>query len=110
MRVRPLKRPRTGRGGNIFQPKADQAELINRLCEIRENTIEDNFFLECHFVFKKGRFPGDIDNLLKAVLDALTHSQIIVDDRNCVGINSTINYGQENLVLIEIVRADKYGD
>lgn len=108
-RVRPLKRPRSDRsGGHFYQPKQDQIELRNFMKKFNQETIRDKFFLNCHFVFEGKRFPGDIDNLIKAVLDGLQASEVIEDDRNCVGINSTLNFGEENFVIIEIEVANEH--
>ena len=107
IRVCPLARPRFRPGSSKpYQPMTRQAPLRKRLAELYNGqTYDREFFLNCHFTFDEGN-PGDIDNLLKSVLDGLQAAKIISNDRLCVGIMSTMNMGSENFVVIELERAE----
>lgn len=104
--IRPLQRPRSQTGSaRPYQPLGNQAALRSRLREVFDgNSFSGEFFLSCHFYYK-GKRRGDIDNLLKAVLDALQDAKIITNDKNCVGIVATMNPSDESFVVIELSEA-----
>lgn len=102
VRVRPLQRPRTVQG-RIYQPLEDQKQLRSLIANIETETIKCEFFLIANF-FVKNKNPGDIDNMIKALLDALQSQGVIDNDRNCKGIQATLNPG-DNLLLCDIHEA-----
>ena len=105
VRVCPLERPRCRRDRKTpYQPLENQRELRAFLRNVEAETYSGKFFLQCDFYHVR-KNPGDIDNLLKAVLDALQDAKIIENDRNCVGISSTLNQSDDNYVVIELYEA-----
>ena len=107
-RLRPLARPRMGKNRNAYSPLSSQAEFRNFLKGIQTFTIDEPFYLTCHIFLKSKKKHGgasDVDNLLKSVLDGLQYTQIVSDDRLCVGIHSTKNAGKTDVVVCDIHEA-----
>lgn len=109
MRPKPKGRPRFGRG-RTYTPKATAAfegELALRAgAELGGRTLLGPLELHLTFVFRrtrvapkgKGRAPRtcapDLDNLAKAVMDALTGAQAWEDDRQVTRISAAKWWGE----------------
>lgn len=112
-RVNPLKRPRLNKNtGSIYQPKDDQAALVNELANYIRPAIKEPIIVDMVFEFEPGKTIsspfavdkkfGDIDNLEKSILDALVHMGILDDDRFVVGISSYKGIANEDFGFITI--------
>lgn len=85
-KVHPLARPRKGVTGSIYQPKKDQLQLKRELAlYIPDAIIGEPCIVDCKMYFENPARAGDVDNLWKAVLDALVAVKLLTDDRIVVG-------------------------
>lgn len=123
----PIAQPRhraACRGGfpKLYIPK-DHAvhewknEVMHAAAKVTNVTIEGAIKVDCLFVFpspksKKSQTGNykfskpDIDNLLKAVFDALTDGGVWGDDSQVVEIHSAKMYGDEPSAIIRIEAVD----
>ena len=108
-KVHPLKRPRKGRAGNIYQPKDNQMELLEHLSLFSYLQIKEPCIIDLYVYFKGqiNKYPasknyGDVDNLTKAVLDALVSNGILKDDGLVVGCSAYKAFSTENFAVVEI--------
>lgn len=111
----PCPRPRIavrGKFANAYYPASykdwkDRArELIAR--STKERGIARPLVVELHFVVRKPRstklaFPKpDIDNYVKAAMDAITAAGVWVDDSQVVSLTATKRWGSEGGIYINI--------
>lgn len=116
-KVCPLARPRKGYYGNMYQPKENQRELFNALDEyVATNGIleplDQPLCIDICIQFERkpsnkskvptSRFYGDLDNLVKAVNDALVAKGIIKDDSIIIRSLSEKRFGDSNNLWINI--------
>ena len=112
----PASRPRVGRWGTYY-PKTYQRwmreadDLLRPLAVGVQPTIED-VHVAVHTVAmkpKSGRLPhprGDVDNYMKAALDAVTKAQLIwVDDKQIVTVQGTKRYALPGEAAHTFIRA-----
>lgn len=119
-RVHPLARPRLGKY-TVYQPKEKQYELLDQIMNYRlENPIDEPVMVDVTIYFKPpvnyrrhppkypiSNYYGDIDNLTKAVFDALCLTPkkgwgVISNDRLIVGGESMKLFGDEDYCRIRI--------
>lgn len=113
-RVYPLARPRLSSASGrprVFQPKANQRALLAELgaypalCLKRPVVVEIAVLLgrekPGHETTAKPCY-GDVDNLAKAVLDALVANEILYDDIYVVGLRVTKQLASEDACRIQI--------
>jgi Holliday junction resolvase RusA-like endonuclease len=113
-RVNPLMRPRLNKHkNNIYQPKENQVELLNEIVNYGGKAIDypcfvdvwiqllpdKEFELSYHAIDKQF---GDVDNLLKAVYDALVFHKVLTDDRFIVGADVRKTLGQDDFCYVTI--------
>lgn len=112
-KVYPLARPRLVKTtGQIYQPKQNQHALIR---ELENQEIDEaiacpvSVDVEIHLKKETGThdFPtqrkmGDVDNLLKAVLDAMVTAGLLADDKLVVSANVSKEFDDEDFVVINI--------
>jgi hypothetical protein len=80
----PLARPRFARG-RVYQPLENQRELRAFVFDKRPNNpFESYLWLDCYF-YLNSRFGADLDNMVKAVCDALQFAGVIENDRQVIG-------------------------
>jgi hypothetical protein len=80
----PLARPRFARG-RVYQPLENQRELRAFIFDKRpERPFESFLWLDCYF-YLHSRFGADLDNMVKAVCDALQFAGIVENDRQVIG-------------------------
>jgi Holliday junction resolvase RusA-like endonuclease len=108
-KVRPLQRPRVGRSGHVYQPKENQLELIDSLSVFSDLKIDEPCIIDLyvHFQGQIDKYPasknyGDVDNLAKAVLDALVANQILTDDGIVLGGSFYKSFSDEDFAVIVI--------
>lgn len=107
-KICPLKRPRLGRG-HTYQPKDNQAMLLYSLKDYADEAIDVPIYIEYKIGFKGDidKFPtsrklGDLDNLEKAVNDAMVHWNIITDDSLIVMTRASKEYGKDDYCTVDI--------
>jgi len=112
---KPQARPRHY-GGRVYSPMSDWRKLVQVYAaaeKLKHKQFNGPLRIELSFYFKRPRShyrsgkyshirkdkapihclnPYDLDNLDKAVLDALTDSGLIADDRIIVSLHSTKNW------------------
>lgn len=116
--IKPLKRPRAAfhKKGMVYQPLDNQKELFAALAPFEPLHIEMPVWIDIALQYphpgKKSTTPsrehpvssriGDIDNLSKAINDALVKQKIIADDNWIVGHQITKGYADEAGAAIAI--------
>lgn len=118
LHVNPLLRARAAypRRG-VYQPLANQQELLTALAAHAPVMVDEPCFVDIVINWQwhlkpsgKRKSPahatkrreGDLDNLAKAINDALVKNKIIRDDQLIVGQSVTKAYGPEDLTTIAI--------
>lgn len=125
---RPQARPRFVKGGKVYSPKSEWRVLVQTASFAehlrRKQTFSGPLMIHLSYFFKRpknhyrfGKFADklkfeapefcnngyDLDNLNKAVLDALTDSSLILDDRIIVELSSKKswqdNYMDEGIII-----------
>ena len=118
IKVEPLQRPRLNRHSkHIYQPKKNQAFLMDELSNYCIATIEEPVIIDTYINFiNRNKTPydhpvtsqyGDEDNLRKGINDALVIKEIIKDDLLVVGGENYKAFSTEDVVLIRIYIAKK---
>ena len=123
----PIAQPRhraACRGGfpKMYIPKdhavhAWKKNVMSAAAQVTDVTIEGAIKVDCLFVFpspksKKSQTGNykfskpDIDNLLKAIFDALTDVSLWADDSQVVEIHSAKMYGDEPCAIIRVEAVD----
>lgn len=123
----PIAQPRhraACRGGfpKMYIPKdhavhAWKKSVMSAAAQVTDVTIEGAIKVDCLFVFpspksKKSQTGNykfskpDIDNLLKAIFDALTDVSLWADDSQVVEIHSAKMYGDEPCAIIRVEAVD----
>lgn len=120
IRIQPLKRPKANwhSRGNIYQPLDNQRELFAALKDYAPLGIEQPVILEIFINIAKPnigpaamkklptwptrRKEGDLDNLEKAVNDALVKAGIIADDSYVIGMKVFKSWAEESVCLVNI--------
>ena len=117
-RIHPLSRPRMGRNkGSIYQPKENQQELLVEMSNYKqENPISIPVSLEIEICFLRPPkvdipYPtsnnyGDIDNLSKAIFDAMVTMNILADDNLVIDCMVSKRFNEEDFCKIKIYSAD----
>lgn len=111
--IKPLNRPRALQGGRgVWQPLKNQQELFQALKPFKALHIDVACFVDITIVFRRpvtNKEPhvtrknrGDVDNLAKAVNDALVKAEILADDLYIVGQSLTKAYGSDDFCMITI--------
>ncbi len=120
-KVSPLKRARANPyTKGVYQPLDNQKDLLREVKNIEEFLIEEPVFLDIivnweidekklrkmvktlNWVHPTNQRQGDVDNLAKAVNDALIKARVLVDDIYIVGQQITKAYGTEDVASIAI--------
>jgi Holliday junction resolvase RusA-like endonuclease len=117
-RVNPLGRPRLNKHRNgIYQPKENQIELLAEVKNYGSKNITGPIFVDTwiqihpdkefemsyHAIDKQF---GDLDNLVKAIYDALVTFEVIEDDRFIVGGDIRKSLGEDDFCFITIWSAE----
>jgi len=119
-RLQPLMRPRLGASGStsVYQPKDNQHAFINALgheagMQVVPETIDYPVAVEIiakfvkrtnHFEHPVARMFGDVDNLMKAALDAMVTVGILADDSLVVKAILTKEFDDEEFTIINVWR------
>ena len=75
--------------------------------EAGPNTIRGKFKIYADFVAPDKRHR-DLDNLLKAVMDALQHGGVITNDKNCVEISAKwVTEGPPCKIILEEIKSEE---
>jgi Holliday junction resolvase RusA-like endonuclease len=108
------KRPRLGRGHTHNDPiySRNKQELSLRLKSVsKDRTYFGPFRISLIFTFKTPAKPshdhptiGDIDNYVKAFMDA-GNSVLFVDDKHCVELCALKRFGDEDSIQFEVESA-----
>jgi Holliday junction resolvase RusA-like endonuclease len=74
----------------IASKEAIQRQVTNQMVMNNNKQIEKGqpFLMECRFFMEKRLYGSDLDNLVKAVADAM-NGHAYYDDRYCVNITAT---------------------
>lgn len=118
-KIRPKQRPRMGKNGRVYSPKGNQADLLNMLATStildhsippRTGIIIDRYYatkypLKPSTPFLSG-YGGDIDNLDKALFDAMQEVGILENDSFIVGGEAYKYYAPTSYCQIYIYEAD----
>lgn len=115
-RIEPLARPRVNYfTKRIHQPLDNQQALLTEVSTFDPSKISGPVYVDIAIILqtptpKRGAPPphptskayGDLDNLAKAVNDALVKAQILADDSIIVGHAITKAFGPEDLATVAI--------
>ena len=120
----PKERPRLGKAGRIYTPKATaEYEHAVRLCAAHLPSLEGALRLDAVFIFdrpkslkSRGRSPRaarpDLDNLLKALCDGL-QGALFADDAQVVEMHAAKVYAAEDEaahIEVQITQITQVGD
>lgn len=115
--IKPLSRPQVNyHSRSLRQPLENQQELLNYVKTLEPLGIDVPCHIQLILVFARNdpklksarvdhptkRHHGDIDNLGKAVNDALVKAKIIVDDQLIVSQSITKSFGEESICYVAI--------
>lgn len=107
--VAPLMRPRFNvHTKSVYQPKDNQKPLLSALqAYVGMPSINHPVVIDTEIIIARGKsktaYPrGDVDNMLKSVLDGLVHVGILKDDDLVVKGTVSKAFGQESLARIDI--------
>jgi Holliday junction resolvase RusA-like endonuclease len=121
----PLERPRYNRHQKrVYQPLDNQAALINELSYHKGDPIKEPVMVEIIINVGKGpkllgipdgapivgKVYGDVDNQVKAVLDAMVKNAILEDDHLVTSLTIHRCWAQQDFTLIRIFQLDKEAD
>lgn len=114
-RVNPLSRPRVhARSRTVYQPKGNQKALLAELGAYPPLRLAEPLWVEItclfrpeykHHVTAAMRCYGDVDNIAKAVLDALVANHILKDDIYCMNLLISKKLAGEDACCIKIYQA-----
>ena len=102
-RPRPKQRPRLGRGGNVYTPRAtkEYERLVGwSAVQAGVKSIEGSVGIEAVFYFKNRKTP-DLDNCVKALLDGL-EGIAYKNDRQVVEHRYRLEYDQHERVEVRV--------
>lgn len=114
-RIEPLARPRLNYfSKTIYQPKDNQRALLGEIKNFQPIKIEMPVIVDTFINYVKqtrqdspaNKRYGDEDNLRKALSDALTYAQILIDDRFVVGGENYKWFGDEDCCAVYIWKVD----
>lgn len=110
--VKPLNRPRADKFGGIYQPLKNQHELFQALKNFSSLRIDEPVFVDVTINWPRAkrnttphviaRNRGDVDNLAKAINDALVKVKILADDMYIVGQTVTKAWGSGYVASVSI--------
>jgi Holliday junction resolvase RusA-like endonuclease len=113
VKANPLARPKVNIWAkSIRQPLENQQELLHAVSQVEPYAISEPVHVQILINWpvpetkkKQGPHPiarhfGDIDNLAKAVNDAIVKAKVILDDKLIVGQTVTKAFGKEDVIAV----------